>query len=123
RWFVSVSGFAAQITGTVTNGTTNKPSSGDEVVLLSLASGMDEVARTKTDSLGRYTLTVPDDNAPHLVRVARQSVNYFKSAPPGATTADVTVYDAATQLENVVTDARVFHLQASGGSLEVADMY
>ena len=32
--------FAAQITGTVTNATTNKPSSGDEVVLLSLANGL-----------------------------------------------------------------------------------
>ena len=34
---------AAQITGTVTNATTNKPSSGDEVTLLSLANGMEEV--------------------------------------------------------------------------------
>ena len=48
----SVGAFAAQITGTVTNGTTNKPSSGDEVTLLSLASGMEEVGKTKTDSQG-----------------------------------------------------------------------
>ena len=121
--FASVGAFAGQITGTVTNGTTNKPSSGDEVVLLSLASGMNEVARTKTDSQGRYTLNVPDEGAPHLVRVARQSVHYFHSAPPGTATADVTVYDAATQLNGVVSDARVFHLQASAGSLEVNDMY
>ena len=46
--------FAAQITGTVTNATTNKPSMGDEVILLSLASGMQEVAKTKTDSQGHY---------------------------------------------------------------------
>jgi hypothetical protein len=118
-----VSAFAAQITGTVTNGTTNKPSSGDEVVLLSLANGMDEVARTKTDSHGGYTLNVPDNGTQHLVRVARQSVHYFKSAPPGTTTADITVYDAATQLENIVVDARVFHLQASAGRLDVSDMY
>ena len=115
--------FAAQITGTVTNGTTNKPSSGDEVVLLSLANGMDEVARTKTDSQGRYTLNVPDEGAPHLVRVARQSVHYSKQAPPGTTTVDITVYDAATKLDGIMADARVFHLQASAGSLEVNDMY
>ena len=115
--------FAAQITGTVTNGTTNKPSSGDEVVLLSLATGMDEVAHTKTDSQGHYTLNVPDEGTPHLVRVARQSVHYSKSAPPGTTTVDITVYDAATQLEGIVADARVFHLQASAGNLEVNEMY
>jgi hypothetical protein len=117
--FASAGAFATQITGTVTNGTTNKPSSGDEVALLSLASGMEEVGKTKTDSQGHYKLNVPDEGAPHLVRVLRQSVHYFKSAPPGTSTADVTVYDAATQLAGVGADARVFHLQASGGSLQV----
>ena len=115
--------FAAQITGTVTNGTTNKPSSGDEVALLSLASGMEEVGKTKTDSQGHYKLNVPDEGAPHLVRVLRQSVHYFKSAPPGTSTADVTVYDAATQLAGVGADARVFHLQASGGKLDVNETF
>ena len=121
--FASAGAFAAQITGTVTNGTTNRPSSGDEVTLLSLASGMEEVGKTKTDSQGHYKLNVPDEGAPHLVRVLRQSVHYFKSAPPGASTADVTVYDAATQLAGVGPDARVFHLQASGGSLQVDEKF
>ena len=120
---VSAGAFAAQITGTVTNGTTNKPSSGDEVTLLSLASGMDEVAKTKTDSKGHYAFNVPDDGAQHLVRVLRQSVHYFKSAPPGTSTADVTVYDAATQLTGVGAEARVFHLQAAGGSLQVDETF
>ncbi|HEY3767430.1 MAG TPA: carboxypeptidase regulatory-like domain-containing protein, partial [Candidatus Angelobacter sp.] len=83
---------ATQITGTVTNGTTNKPSAGDEVVLLSLAGGMDEVSRTKTDNQGRYSLTLPDNQTQHLIRVTRQSVSYFKSVLPGAATADVTVF-------------------------------
>src|SRR5215831_5957037 len=115
---VSAGAYAAQITGTVTNATTNKPSSGDEVTLLTLANGMEESGTTKTDSQGHYTLNVADDNAQHLVRVARQSVHYFKAAPPGTTTVDVTVYDAATQVEGLVTDARVFHLQASGGNMD-----
>ena len=120
---VSAGGFAAQITGTVTNATTNKPSSGDEVTLLSLANGMDEKGTTKTDSQGHYTLNVPDEGGQHLVRVARNSVHYFKAAPPGTTTVDITVYDAATQVEGLVTDARVFHLQASGGSMDVQELY
>ncbi|HWG40789.1 MAG TPA: hypothetical protein VN658_09575 [Candidatus Acidoferrales bacterium] len=115
--------FAAQITGTVTNATTNKPSSGDEVTLLSLTSGMQEVGKTKTDRQGHYTLDVPDEGTQHLVRVARQSVHYFEAAPPGASTVDITVYDAATQVEGLVTDARVFHLQASGGSMDVQELY
>jgi hypothetical protein len=114
---------AAQITGTVINATTNKPCSGDEVTLLSLANGMQEVGSTKTDSQGHYTLNVPDQGGQHLVRVARNSVHYFKAAPPGTTTVDVTVYDAATQVEGLVTDARVFHLQASGGSMDVQELY
>ena len=121
--FASAGAFAAQITGTVTNGSTNKPSVGDEVALLSLARGMEEVGKTKTDSQGHYKLNVPDEGAPHLVRVLRQSVHYFKSAPTGTSTADVTVYDAATQLAGVGPDARVFHLQASGGSLQVEETF
>jgi hypothetical protein len=122
-FLVSAGAFAAQITGTVTNATNNKPSSGDEVTLLSLASGMQEIATTKTDSQGHYTLNVPDADGQHLVRVARQSVHYFQAAPPGTTTVDITVYDAATQVEGLITDARVFHLQASGGSMDVQESY
>jgi hypothetical protein len=114
---------ATQITGTVTNGTTNKPSAGDEVVLLSLAGGMDEVSRTTTDNQGRYSLALPDNQTQHLVRVTRQSVSYFKSVLPGAATADVTVFDAATELSGVTTVARVFHFQASSSNLDVSDMY
>ncbi|MGB9119987.1 MAG: hypothetical protein WCE73_05155, partial [Candidatus Angelobacter sp.] len=91
--------------------------------LLSLASGMEEVGTTKTDSQGHYTLNVPDAGGQHLVRVARQNVHYFKAAPPGVTTVDITVYDAATQVEGLVTDARVFHLQASGGNMDVQELY
>lgn len=119
----ATSGFAAQITGTVINGTTNKPSSGDEVALLSLTNSMDEVAHTRTDSQGHFTLNIAEDNAQHLLRVTRQSVGYFKAVSPGATSAEITVYDAATQLDGITTTARVFHFQAGSGNLDVNDMY
>ena len=35
------------LSGTVTNGTTNKPAAGDEVILINLANGMDVAANTK----------------------------------------------------------------------------
>ena len=59
---------AASITGTVTNKTTNKPSAGDDVVLIAFGQGMQEAARTKTDADGHFTLDIPD-NGMHLVRV------------------------------------------------------
>ncbi|MGC2698448.1 MAG: carboxypeptidase regulatory-like domain-containing protein, partial [Candidatus Angelobacter sp.] len=56
---VSASVFAVQIAGTVTNGTTNKPAAGNEVVLLTLEGGMNEVSRATTDSQGSFAIDVP----------------------------------------------------------------
>ena len=51
---LALASFAAaqNITGTVTNGTTGKPAAGDEVTLLSLSQGMQEIGSTKTDAQG-----------------------------------------------------------------------
>jgi hypothetical protein len=120
---VSASLFAAQISGTVTNGTTNKPVVGNEVVLLSLDGGMNEVSRATSDSQGRFTIDVPDANAPHLLRVDYQGVKYFTSAPPGAVNADITIYNAARQVEGISEEARVFRMQAERGQLDVSVSY
>jgi hypothetical protein len=122
-WSVSAGLFAGQITGTVTNGTTNKPAAGNEVVLLALEGGMSELTRATTDGKGRYTIDVPDTGSPHLLRVNHQGVNYFHNAPPGTTTADITVYNAAKQVESIFEDARVYRMQAERGELEVATTY
>lgn len=116
--------FAAQIGGTVTNATTNKPSAGDEVVLLSLSSGMEEVAHTKTDGQGRFVLNAPDQVGQHLLRVDHQDASYFKPVPPGTSVVDVTVYDAAKNV-NIVSDGRVFRFQTlpGGQQLEVSEMF
>jgi hypothetical protein len=45
---------AASVTGTVTNKTTDKPSAGDEVVLVDVQAGMNEAATAKTDFKGQY---------------------------------------------------------------------
>src|SRR2546421_5800756 len=74
---------AATISGTVNNGTTGKPAAGDDVILIKLQQSMQEEARTKTDSQGRYSLSTGDDSIPHLVRVMHQKVMYHQPAPPG----------------------------------------
>jgi hypothetical protein len=115
--------FAAQISGTASNGTTGKPAAGDEVVLLSLASGMEEIGHSRTDAQGHFALNVPDDGAQHLVRVAHQGVNYYRAAPPGTLQVDISVYDGARQVPNILQESRVLRLQARQGELEVSEAY
>lgn len=50
---------AATLTGRVTDGTNNKPSSGDKVALIDVQSGMAEVGSAITDSRGNYSITSP----------------------------------------------------------------
>jgi len=120
---VSTTLFAAKITGKVTNGTTGKPAVGEEVVLLSLAQGMEETSRTKTGPDGAFTLDVPDDRAQHLVRVAHQGVNYFRPAPQGTASVEITIYDSAKSIDHLVADGRVFRFQTLGNELEVSETY
>ncbi len=119
----TASSLAANITGTVTNKTNDKPSAGDDVVLLKLAEGMQEAARTKSDAHGKFSLQLPDDGAQHLVRVTHQGVNYFKPAPAGTTTADIDVYDAGKHVDGVNGRADIMRVQAHTGQMEVTELF
>jgi hypothetical protein len=113
---------AQNITGTVTNATTGKPSAGDEVTLLSLSQGMQEVGSTKSDAQGRFSLPVPaGDPAPHMVRVTHEGVNYFPPGGPlmpGTTTAQLTVYDSAKKVDGLSQTVEVDRYQSDGKQLE-----
>ena len=113
---------AAPITGTVTNKTTNKPSAGDDVVLIAFAQGMQEAARTKTDGQGHFTLDIPD-NGMHLVRVDHQKATYFEPVPPGTKTVNVTVYDVAAKVDGISTEADVIRLETTPQGLHVVQNY
>jgi hypothetical protein len=115
---------AETLSGTVTNGTTGKPASGDDVVLLTLAQGMQESGRTKTDAQGKFSFNF-DSGGPHLVRVNHQGVNYFPAGGPimpGATTAEIKVFDSAKKLDGVSENVRVMRVQADQGSLQVIEL-
>ena len=101
---VSCSAVAATVTGTVTNKTVNKPSGGDDVVLIAFGQGMQEAGRTKTDAKGHYSIEVPD-NGMHLIRVDHQKAAYFQPLRPGSTSADVDVYDVLPKVEDALTRA------------------
>lgn len=115
---------AASLSGVVTNKTTNKPSAGDDVVLIRLAQGMQEATRTKSDARGHYTLDVPDQGL-HLVRVTHDKANYFKPVQPGTTAVDIDVYTAKAKVDGVVGEADVVRLQTdeSGKTLRLVENF
>jgi len=108
---------AQTLTGTVSNGTTKKPTSGDDVVLIKLSQGMEEAARTKADSQGNFTFKL-DDNGPHLVRAIHQGVTYHKMAPPGTASVDLQVFDVSKKLAGISVTADVMRFQAQGNELQ-----
>jgi hypothetical protein len=126
---LALTSFAAaqNITGAVTNGTTGKPSVGDEVTLLSLSQGMQEVASTKSDATGQFSFAAPaDSNAPHMVRATHDGVNYFPQGGPlmpGATTAQLTVYDSAKKVDGLSQTVEVDRYQSDGKQLEGIALY
>jgi hypothetical protein len=115
--------FADSLTGIVTNGTNGKPSSGDDVVLIKLAQGMQEAGRTKTDSKGNFSLNVDNLSEPHLVRVNHQGVNYFQPAPPGTSSVNLQVFDVAKKLDAISTTVDVMRFQTQNGQLQVLELF
>jgi len=124
---VFVSSAAAQnITGTVTNGTSGKPAAGEEVSLLSLSQGMQEIGNTKTDGQGHFSFPAPKDQAPHMVRVTHEGVGYFPQGGPlmpGTTTAELTIYDSAKKIEGLSQTVEVDRLQSDGKQLQGIALY
>jgi hypothetical protein len=118
---------AQNVTGTITNGTTGKPSAGDEVTLLSLSQGMQEIGSTKSDAQGRFSFPAPKDNqAPHMVRATHDGVNYFPQGGPlmpGSTSAELTVYDSAKKVDGLSQTVEVDRLQSDGKQLQGISLY
>ena len=127
-WILLLACFASaqNITGTVTNGTTGKPAAGDEVTLLALSQGMQELASVKTDAQGHFSFPSPKDQGPHMVRATHQGVNYFPQGGPlmpGTTTAQLTVYDSAKKVDGVSQTVEVDRLQSDGKQLQGIALY
>ena len=108
---------AQNLTGTVTNGTAGKPAAGAEVTLIKLAQGMEEAGTAKTDSKGKFSFKLDDAGGPHLVRATFQGAQYFKMAPPGTTSVDLTVYDSAKSVEGIHYTVDFLRLESAGDQL------
>ncbi len=108
---------AQTLTGTLTNGTSGKPAAGDDVVLIKLAQGMEEAARTKSDAKGKFSFKLPDAG-PHLIRAIHEGVTYHRMAPPGVDSVEVTVYDVSKKVGGVSVTADVMRFQAQNNELQ-----
>jgi hypothetical protein len=115
-WLSAVAG-GQTLTGTLKNGTNGKPAAGDDVVLIKLAQGMEEAARTKADASGRFSFKLPD-SGPHLLRAIHQGVTYHRMAPPGVSSVELVVYDVSKKTDGVSVTADVMRFQAQGNELQ-----
>jgi hypothetical protein len=113
---------AETLTGTVKNGTSGKPAAGDDVVLIKLANGMEEAARTKADAKGNFKFTY-DGVGPHLIRAIHQEVTYHRMAPPGTTSVELEVFDVGKKVEGISVTADVMRFQVENGQLEVVRLF
>ncbi len=115
---------ATTISGVVHNGTTGKVAPGVDIVLLNLQSGMDSVATTKTDAQGHFELNyTPSGQNPMLVRASYKGVNFHAMLPPGQLTADVQIYEPATDANSVRFPTRIVYFQPDGANLLVGEEY
>jgi hypothetical protein len=122
--FLAIPAAAQNITGSVTNGTTGKPSAGDDVALIKISQGgMEDAGSTKTDAQGHFAFSNVAQDGPHLVRVEHEGVNYHKMVPPGRTTADMQVFEAVKTKLDGIEAATELGFQAQSGTLQMFQVY
>ena len=118
----SMAAFAADtITGVARNQTLGLPAAGDEVILLRPDQGMQEEARTKTDSQGTFTFNVNSPDKLHLVRLVHRGVNYDQRASVGGPVS-VDVFEAAAKVQGITGSIEIVRIGTNGNSLHVSDM-
>lgn len=116
--------FGGTITGTVRNGTTNQPAAGVQITLIRLQGVMQEAANTKTDAVGRYSLSDPSlGQAPMLLRANYKGVTYYQPLPPGKATADIQVYEHTEKASAFSVADRAIILQPTSSGLTVGEIY
>ena len=114
---------AQTFTGSITNATTQRPAAGDEVVLLNFSRGIQEVARTQSDSKGSFTLKLDDTKQPRMLRVIHQGASYYKVVPPDTSSLQLDVFDVSSKVKGIVVTADVTRFQGKGDSLQAVRLF
>ncbi len=112
---------ADSITGIARNRTRGQLATDDEVLLLRLDQGMQEEARTRTNSQGSFTLKVRYPDQLHLVRVVHQGVNYDQRVAAGEDVS-IDVFDAAERVLGINGSIEIIRIEANEKLLHVSDM-
>lgn len=116
--------FAGTVSGTVHNGTTNKPGSGVTVILIQLMGGMKPVATTTTDAQGHYQFDNPLlGQGPMLLRAIYRGVMYHEPVTPGTTTVNIDVFEPTSKLSAIEVSAHAIIVQPNGSNLTVDEEY
>jgi hypothetical protein len=123
----SLAASAETVRGVVENGTTKKPSAGDEIILKKIAPGvgMQDVGKTKTNAKGEFSFNVPASQQPYVLWVQHQQVTYPKVAMAGGGPVAVQVFDASAGVNDITLQEHMIVLQTSpaGDSLKVDTLF
>jgi hypothetical protein len=113
----------APVTGTITNGTTGKPSAGDTVGVINMSQSMDEVVKATSDASGIFHVNVPDGQI--LLHITHRGAEYFKELPPRAPTVDIEVFDSAPKIQAITAEAMLlrFETDPTRGTLHVSEVF
>lgn len=115
---------AGTVSGTVMNGTTNRPVAATDVILLALQGGMQPVATVKTDSSGHFTINSDSlGTAPMLLRVPYKGVLYHEPVPPNTPTVQIEVYEPTNDPHSFAVTTREIVVQPQGSDLAIAEQY
>ncbi len=113
---------ADTIQGNVRNRTSDQAAAGDEVILLRLQNGMEEESRTRTDAQGTFSLALVSADAPHIVRVVHQGVNYDQTVS-GKGPLAITVFNAVPRIHDLQGNLGIAQVESDGQILKVTEMY
>jgi hypothetical protein len=121
---ISLAASAEPLKGVIMNQSTNKPSVGDQVTLMKIGQGMDEVARTKSNAKGEFSFDVPRTAQPYIVWIEHQGVTYTQRGVPGSPIV-ARVFDAAPDVQgiNIVEHAILYHTGGSPNTLNGEEIY
>jgi len=110
--------------GTVKNVTTGQAVAGQDVTLIQLQGGMQDVANAKSDAQGRFTFDHPAiGTQPMLVRAVYKGVSFFTPLPPGRNDLEVEVFEPSHDPKTISVDTHFVIFQPNGASLIVGEEY